>query len=601
MDWIVEFKDNPELSRRGELLNQQINSFRKRGFPIDPDVLTARVTFENYVRTWLTECRLANLPPEMACAGFFQTWKSFVDENVAAEDAHKKTAVEQAFRRGMRSAAETGEPPCESAPSPSSPRRLPFDPDSLSETAVYGQEIALLEATTAPVSLSGSDLVAPGEDHSEFAGDMAGNAPAECPATDHDATDPRQIDLAEIDEFLPEPNDSLSRALEKFLNKEKKRFGDDRARERIGLAVPFIIAAVGDKAVADVTRRDLARADIMLADVPHDKDVPDGHRGSLMARYLYARKHGWAGLRRLSEGTLKNRYHSALNTFFRWLYDKEALPEEPYRFQTVTNDNPKPKDRDVFAPEEAERFFRLPLFCGCETPHRIWNPGDLLVQNSQYWGYLLAFTTGMRPSEIAIIDCENLLEFPDEDGSVWFIDLTRHKVKTASSRRMIPILPWVIELGLIERRDAVAAAGHTRLFPEWQLLTKRTGETKPGHALSRSWQYVRTLFGFTREGLSLYSARHTFAQRLDEAGKLAERSRHLVMGHAHDGRSRLTYGARKLSLGIAKVINSIEDPTLDVISNLLLDAKSRADKGELKKVDVLDLIALEIAADGPEE
>lgn len=97
MTWIVEFKDNPELSRRGELLNQQVHSYRKRGFPIDPDVFAARITLENYVHTWLTECRLANRPRKMACAGFFQAWKSFfqawesfVDENIAAEDAHRR-------------------------------------------------------------------------------------------------------------------------------------------------------------------------------------------------------------------------------------------------------------------------------------------------------------------------------------------------------------------------------------------------------------------------------------------------------------------------------------------------------------------------------
>lgn len=84
-------------------------------------------------------------------------------------------------------------------------------------------------------------------------------------------------------------------------------------------------------------------------------------------------------------------------------------------------------------------------------------------------------------------------------------------------------------------------AGYERLFPEWSYLTKAT-EIKHGHYLSKSWQYIKGKFKFSREGVTLYSARHTFAQRLDEVGKVAERSRHLVMGHSKSGNARLTYG-----------------------------------------------------------
>ncbi len=256
-------------------------------------------------------------------------------------------------------------------------------------------------------------------------------------------------------------------------------------------------------------------------------------------------------------------------------------------------DNPEAEDRDVFSPDEAIKLASLPLFTGCASPSRIWNPGEFFIQNFLYWGYVLALVTGMRPAEIAQVRCSDLVSIEDEEGVVWFFDFTDRlkDAKTSTSRRMIPLLPLVIELGLVERRDTLVEAGYDRLFPEWTPLVKTTGEVKHGHALSKSWQYIKVKFGFTRHGVTLYSARHWFAQRLDEIGQLAERARHMAMGHATGkSKARLTYGAQSLSLGIARMINAISDPTLTKVAEILLDAKRRADCGELRRVPILELV-----------
>ncbi len=410
------------------------------------------------------------------------------------------------------------------------------------------------------------------------------------------------VDLADPDEFLPEPTDTLSVALEKFLRRENKRLGNDRARERFGLVVPFVIAMVGDEPVAQITKRQLDRVDARLADIPKRTGIPAAHRKSLLDRYRYAEKHGWKGLKRLSETTLRNGYHTTLNTFFDWLYQKDALPAVPYKFQYVQSNNPEAEARDVFSPEEALKLASLPLFTGCESPSRIWNPGGFFMQTFLYWGYILALVTGMRPAEIAQVRCTDLISIEDEEGVVWFFDFTDRlkDAKTSTSRRMVPLLPLVIELGLVERRDILMAAGHDRLFPEWAPLVKTTGEIKHGHALSKSWQYIKVKFKFTRNGVTLYSARHWFAQRLDEVGQLAERARHMAMGHAtkSKGKARLTYGAQTLSLGIARMINaiSVSDPTVKKVSEILLDAKKRADRGELQRIGVLEMIQKELEA-----
>ena len=641
MAWIVDIKDHPEIIQRGALLLRQIQDHLDRGLPMDADVLAARVAFEHYVRTWLTECRGASFAPDEVCPGLTPAWKAFVEQNQAAEKTHLRKATDDAYKRGFAAAESLAAPPPqgerpESAAlasdsvalnsrtlldqfrrkdepaeidAPAGGRQLPLSAiakakatSPFEEPSAAGAQQPTNEAAaqaafaqeTEPVSLAVAKICAD---------ETSVPAPDDGKATGSSSTGLlAEIDLAELDEFLPEPTDKLSLALEKLLRREKKRFGDDRASERFGLTIHFVIAMIGDKPVSEITKRELGKVDMLLPDIPKRTRIPAKHKNSLLARYLYAKEHGWAGLERLSETTICKSYHSTLNSFFDWLHQKAALPEAPYKFVYVQKNNPAAEDRDVFSPEEAIKLASLPLFTGCESVARIWNPGGFFVQSFLYWGYIIALVTGMRPAEIAQVRCGDLISIEDEEGEVWFFDFTDRlkDAKTSSSRRMVPLLPLVIELGLLERLDILMAAGYDRLFPEWKPLVKTTGEVKHGHALSKSWQYIKVKFGFTRNGVTLYSARHWFAQRLDEIGQIAERARHMAMGHATTGKgkARLTYGSRTLALGIARMINaiSVSDPTVSKVSEILLDAKKRADRGELQRTGVLEMVEKELDA-----
>jgi hypothetical protein len=67
--WIVDIKDHPDLIERGALLLRQIREHLDRGLPLDADVLAARLAFEHYVRTFITECRGASFAPDEICPG----------------------------------------------------------------------------------------------------------------------------------------------------------------------------------------------------------------------------------------------------------------------------------------------------------------------------------------------------------------------------------------------------------------------------------------------------------------------------------------------------------------------------------------------------
>jgi hypothetical protein len=101
MSWIVALKDHPELSQRGVLLLRQMRAHLRRGAPVGADLLAARVAMEHYVRTWLTECRALGLTPDDVCPGVNETWKAFVDQNAAAEKGRQAASEDKAFRRGF--------------------------------------------------------------------------------------------------------------------------------------------------------------------------------------------------------------------------------------------------------------------------------------------------------------------------------------------------------------------------------------------------------------------------------------------------------------------------------------------------------------------
>ena len=88
-----------------------------------------------------------------------------------------------------------------------------------------------------------------------------------------------------------------------------------------------------------------------------------------------------------------------------------------------------------------------------------------------------------------------------------------------------------------------------------------------------------------RQTLALYSARHTFKGFIDDVKGLSDRSRRVVMGHAPAVDTPGGYGPKSITEEQADVILQLSNPTIDRMSVILLDAKRRADSGELKVVE----------------
>lgn len=148
-----------------------------------------------------------------------------------------------------------------------------------------------------------------------------------------------------------------------------------------------------------------------------------------------------------------------------------------------------------------------------------------------YWSTRLALYTGARLDEI----CQLYLSDIKQDGDIWYIDINddgpEKKLKNQSSRRLVPIHPDLIEMGLLQRVEYIKnTLKHHRLFPD----LKRSEKAGYSPTVSKWFTKHRKACGVIEEGKTFHSFRHTFITGLKYAKvdhvMISELDGHAVQG-----------------------------------------------------------------------
>jgi integrase len=127
-------------------------------------------------------------------------------------------------------------------------------------------------------------------------------------------------------------------------------------------------------------------------------------------------------------------------------------------------------------------------------------------------------------------------------------------LKNASSRRMLPLHPTLLNLGLLQHVESVKAAGADRLFPELEAV-----RGKLGHAPSKWFGRYKTKLGITDPRKTFHSFRHTLIDDLRDAGvqdSLIKR----IAGHEDGAVTFSIYGSRSPLRAMAEALKSIDLP-----------------------------------------
>lgn len=172
----------------------------------------------------------------------------------------------------------------------------------------------------------------------------------------------------------------------------------------------------------------------------------------------------------------------------------------------------------------------------------------------RYWLPLMGRATGARLEELCQLRVDDFIELQgipciriDDSGK-------GQNLKNVSSRRILPIHPALLDLGLLQHVESVKASGADRVFPELEAV-----RGKLGHAPSKWFGRYRTRQGVTDTRKTFHSFRHTLIDDLRDAGVQDSLIKRIV-GHEDAAVTFSVYGSRSPLKAMLDAIRHIAMP-----------------------------------------
>jgi integrase len=341
----------------------------------------------------------------------------------------------------------------------------------------------------------------------------------------------------------------LSEAIKRYVTEEVSKLPGIKHREDVPRRLQTFLRAVGDKPIREITPGDLKAYRNQLDLMPDRYAARFKTNDLAKAIELNAkRQHPY---RRNGPITVNLKYLGPVRRLFDFLISEDFL-----------GSNPAAKVHSAQKEVKGAKNKRHPLkvsqcnaFLACTAGYPL--------PSSTRWIPLIMLFAGARPNELAQLQVDdlrhdfngrphlNVLTLEDDDADAG-PDAQKAKqqkedkrlVKTAAGRRMIPIHPVLIEMGLLdlfERRRKTTGKTNALLFPD----VKCDAYGHYGREVSRRLNRRLREIGITNQRISLYSLRHTFRDACIEAG-MPDQARFKMMGHALKGMDGI-YGAALLS------------------------------------------------------
>lgn len=263
---------------------------------------------------------------------------------------------------------------------------------------------------------------------------------------------------------------------------------------------------------------------------------------------------GLEGVETLHPTTI-NKYLQTYRDMFEWASRNGFVEKNVFSGLTIRlNKRDKEGQRKDFTTEQITSILAA----------IIGNGGGLIRKSYQRWGSLIGIYTGARLNEIAQL---HLKDIRQHDG-VWCFDLNdddegKH-LKAVASKRLVPVHPRLIELGLLQFVQEMKAKGGERLFPDFRYCDKNGWGRHLGRWFNES---LLPKLGLKRKELVFHSLRHTVVTQLMQAD-VDEPIVKAIVGHAQDGVTQQNYFKRgytlkQLSEALSRLDFSEGSPSVD--------------------------------------
>jgi integrase len=260
-----------------------------------------------------------------------------------------------------------------------------------------------------------------------------------------------------------------------------------------------------------------------IQDVNHE-DITEYKEHLMNAVKVRAgRKAGQTGL---DLPTVDN-YVGVLNGLYKWAQKGGLYPRQMLLPTHEQRETTKAMKRDRARSGLVNRGFKSHELV------KAFDPQIYLAENRSahhYWPALIALFTGMRLGEVSQLA---LADIRLERG-IWAIDINDEdykRVKSNAARRIIPMHPELIDLGLPEFVEDVRKLKlGPQLFP---MLLAKVGDGSIGNAPGKKWDLYLKAAELTDDALTFHSLRKT-ANTLLKKEKVPFEVRCQIVGHEND-------------------------------------------------------------------
>lgn len=283
----------------------------------------------------------------------------------------------------------------------------------------------------------------------------------------------------------------------------------------------LFLKIVGDMPISSLNHGVMREYKQMLLKLPPNMNKSPLYRGRTLKQILKLKPE------KTLSPTSVNKGLTRISTMLKWAVKNGYIQTNWAEGMHVPMGKTPQQQRKAYELEELQSLFQSPKYTE-----------DTFSGSYMFWLPILGLYTGCRLEEL----CQLHLEDIRKESGVWVLDINDKgvkRVKTANSVRLVPMHPFLIELGLPERAQRLREQGHDRLFPE--LPRHRDGY---GHKPSRWFndRFKKTC-GINEIGKDFHSFRHTFITQLKRQQvdyvMLKE-----VVGHAVEGETLGRYGKK---------------------------------------------------------
>lgn len=213
-----------------------------------------------------------------------------------------------------------------------------------------------------------------------------------------------------------------------------------------------------------------------------------------------------------------------ISTLLQAAFDAGFLEQNAARGLRIPKAKVAPVGRRSFTDTELKRIFESPVF----SRRKRYSAGG---GEAAAWVPTLALATGARLEELCQLRVDDIYSDPQHGPLIRISDEGEgQRVKTTSSRRIVPVHPALIGAGFLVYRDDVADARQEWLFPD--LVPDHDG--RRGGNYGKWWsRYQRSSTGCNLRDRQLvfHCFRHTF-KSLARAAGIPEEVHDALTGHA---------------------------------------------------------------------